>query len=163
MYGKGITKTTLHQSPFDNVKRQVWLTATQDWNGLRPQRKYLRLKKVVVCNKHFSADSFKVRLLSERKKLLPNSVPSIFLVLLNKYLDQKVKSAETYYMLIIYMMKFSFWFQDTNSFQLYFYKMSHSLIPTCEKIRNMFKIKLNYVFYDVFLFFHVEWIISHLF
>lgn len=78
VYGKGITKTTFHQLPFDNVKRQVWLTAIQDWNGLRPQRKDSRLKKAVVCDKHFSADSFKVGLLSERKKLLPKAVPSIF-------------------------------------------------------------------------------------
>jgi hypothetical protein len=31
-----------------------------------------------VCGKHFSADSFKAGLLSERKKLLPNAIPSIF-------------------------------------------------------------------------------------
>jgi hypothetical protein len=78
VYAKGNSGTTFHQLPFDKVKRELWVTTIQDWNGLRPLRKDSRLKKAVVCGKHFSADSFKVGLLSERKKLLPNAVPSIF-------------------------------------------------------------------------------------
>jgi hypothetical protein len=53
---------------------------------LRPQNKHSRIENLAVCGKHFSADSFKAGLLSERKKLLPNAVPSIFFLVLFKCL-----------------------------------------------------------------------------
>lgn len=45
VYAKGNSETTFHQLPFDNVKRERWVTAIQDWNGLRPLRKDSRFKK----------------------------------------------------------------------------------------------------------------------
>ncbi len=53
VYAKGNSETTFHQLPFDEVKRELWVTTIQDWNGLRPLRKDSRLKKAVVCGKHF--------------------------------------------------------------------------------------------------------------
>jgi hypothetical protein len=78
VYGKGNIKTTFHQLPFDNEKRELWISVIQDWSGLRHLRKDSRLKNAAVCGKHFSTDSFKSGLLSERKQLLPNAVPSVF-------------------------------------------------------------------------------------
>jgi hypothetical protein len=88
VYGKGNIKTTFHQLPFDNEKRELWISVIQDWSGLRHLRKDSRLTNAAECGKHVSADSFKAGFLSERKQLLPNAVLSIFSLVLFKCLPK---------------------------------------------------------------------------
>jgi hypothetical protein len=51
----------------------------ENCNRLRPVRKQCNLKKkTIVCEKHFSEDSFHPFVQAGAKKILPNAVSSIF-------------------------------------------------------------------------------------
>ena len=50
VYGKGNIKTTFHQLPFDNEKRELWISVIQDWSGLRHLRKDSRLTTHELSN-----------------------------------------------------------------------------------------------------------------